>query len=152
MRCPYCLHATHPRVCLCLEFGPVFAAGFFSLSAVSTRVFSLSIFPGAVFYNVNVTTHISPGVGIEMKEEETRAENKFYKNNVAWKWTSEAGSQYRCGRVGRGIEPSSTPQVSHSHTQNASKTLVFALFDSCSWTDGPTDQQTDGPTDGQSLL
>ena len=52
------------------------------------------------------------------------------------------GSQYRCGRVGRGIQPPSTPQVHHSHTQNASKTLIFALFDSCSRTDGPTDRRT----------
>ena len=39
--------------------------------------------------------------------------------------TSDAGSQYRCGRVGRGIKAPSTPQVLHSHAQNASKTLVF---------------------------
>ena len=57
--------------------------------------------------------------------------------------TSDTGSQYRCGRVGRGIQPPSTPQVPHSHTQNASKTLIFELFDSCSQTDG----RTDGPTD-----
>ena len=57
--------------------------------------------------------------------------------------TSDAGSQYHCGWVGRGIQPPSTPQVPHSHTQNASKTLVFALFDSCSRTDGPTDRRTD---------
>ena len=60
---------------------------------------------------------------------------------------SDAGSQYRWGRVGRGLQPPSTPQVPHSHTQNASNTLIFALFNSCSRTDGPTDRRTNGKTD-----
>ena len=68
------------------------------------------------------------------------------------KETSDAGSQYCCGRVGRGIQPLSIPQVPHSHAQKASKTLVSSLFDSCPRTDGPTDRPTDRPTDGQSLL
>ena len=29
---------------------------------------------------------------------------------------SDAGSQYRCGRVGRGIQSSSTPQSPHMYT------------------------------------
>ena len=39
-----------------------------------------------------------------------------------------------------------------THTQKASKTLVFPLFDSLTRTDRRTDRWTDGPTDGQSLL
>ena len=49
--------------------------------------------------------------------------------------TSDTGSQYCCKRVGRGIQPPSTPQVPHSPTQKASKTLILALFDSSSRTD-----------------
>ena len=64
--------------------------------------------------------------------------------------TSDAGSQYRCGRVGRGIQPPSTPHPppTNTHTQKTSKTLVFQLFDLCV-TDGRTDGRTDGPTDGR---
>ena len=49
--------------------------------------------------------------------------------------TSYAGSQCRCGRVGRGMQPPSIPQVPHSQAQKVSKTLVSALFYFCSWTD-----------------
>ena len=41
-----------------------------------------------------------------------------------------------CGRVGRG-----------GYAQKPSNTLIFALFDSCPRTDGPTDRRTDRPTD-----
>ena len=62
--------------------------------------------------------------------------------------TSDAGSQYRCGRVGRGIQPPSTqrPPIL-KHTQKVLKTLVFPLFNSITMTDGPTDQWTNGRTD-----
>ena len=60
--------------------------------------------------------------------------------------TSDAGSQYRCGRVGRGIQPPSTPHAPPpTHIpKKISKTLVFPLFDS--WV---TDRRTDGRTDGR---
>ena len=67
--------------------------------------------------------------------------------------TSDAGSQYRCGWVGRGIQPPSTPKPTPTlkHTQKVSKMLVFLLFNSMT-PDGWTDQRTNGRTDGQSLL
>ena len=40
---------------------------------------------------------------------------------------SDVGSQYRCGRVGRGIQPQSIPQVPYSNAQKASKTLVSSV-------------------------
>ena len=49
--------------------------------------------------------------------------------------TSDAGSQYRCGRVGMvgasNPKPHPVPLPPHTrrHTQSASKTLVFPLFD-----------------------
>ena len=71
--------------------------------------------------------------------------NSSYLNSICTSsiLNQNKGSQYRCGWVGRGIQPPSTLQVPHSHTQNASKTLDFALFD------GPTDGRTNGPTDRQ---
>ena len=65
------------------------------------------------------------------------------------KVTSDAGSQYRCGRVGRGSQPWYTPNtppnsLSNTDTYTESfKTLVFSLFDLCSQTDGRTDRRTD---------
>ena len=47
--------------------------------------------------------------------------------------------------------PLPTPLPKQSHTQKASKMLVFPLFDSCTPTDRRTNA-TDGRTDGQSLL
>ena len=61
--------------------------------------------------------------------------------------TSNAGLQYHRGRVGRGVQPRSTPQPQPPHTQ-ASRTLVFPLFDSIT-IDGLTDQRADGWTDRQ---
>ena len=82
--------------------------------------------------------------------EFSKSPSKFSENSVRIQsnvfMTNDAGSQYRCGQAGTGIQPPSTPQVPHSHTQNASKTLVFALFDSCSRTDGRIDGRTDGRT------
>ena len=63
--------------------------------------------------------------------------------------TSDAGSQYRCGRVGRGIQPQSTLQVPRSHAQKAYK-RSFPHF--LTRVHGPADRRTDGPMDGQSLL
>ena len=62
--------------------------------------------------------------------------------------TSDAGSQYRCGRVGRGIQPQSAPKPTPTlkHTQKVSKTLVFPLFNSITMTDGPKERRTDGRT------
>ena len=63
--------------------------------------------------------------------------------------TSDAGSQYCCGWVGRGLQPPTKPQSSpltHKHTQKVSKTLVFPL-NHYGLTDGPTDLQNDRPTD-----
>ena len=42
--------------------------------------------------------------------------------------------------------PHPTPFPTQTHTQKASETLVFPLFDSWSWTNGPTDRRTDGRT------
>ena len=56
--------------------------------------------------------------------------------------TSGAGSQYRCGRVGRGSQPPSKPNtLSNTDTYTKSfKTLVFPLFNSCSRTNGRTNK------------
>ena len=40
--------------------------------------------------------------------------------------TSDAGSQYRCGRVGRGIQPPFTPQP--ARTQTYTKSIENARF------------------------
>ena len=49
--------------------------------------------------------------------------------------TSDAGPQYRCGRVGRGVQPPSILK----HTQKC----MFSHFLTWSpWTDGPTDGQS----------
>ena len=70
------------------------------------------------------------------------------------KETSDAGSQYRCGRVGRGIRP---PSIPTSNTQTYTKSIENARFPTFQLdhhdgrTNGPTDQRTDqrtnGPTD-----
>ena len=64
--------------------------------------------------------------------------------------TSDAGSQYRCGRVGRGIQPPSKPHSPPSYTQTHTKSIQNACF-STFWLDhyGPTDGLSDGPTGGQ---
>ena len=54
------------------------------------------------------------------------------------KKTSDAGSQYRCRRVGKGIKPPSTPQPPQTLKQTE-KVLI-------TMTDEPTDGRTDGPT------
>ena len=66
--------------------------------------------------------------------------------------TSDAGSQYHCGWVGRGIQPPSTPHAPPpTHIpKKISKTLVFPLFDlwvTDGWTDGRTDRWMDQRTD-----
>ena len=81
---------------------------------------------------------------------------------VSCKQTRDAGSQYRCGRSGRGSEPPSAPNSprnplpTQTHTQKTSKTLVFPLFDWCSRTNRQTGRRTNRPmdqrTNGQSLL
>ena len=62
---------------------------------------------------------------------------------------NDAGSQYRCGRVGRGILPPSIPHAPLTYTKNYLK-CSFSHFSTR--VHGPTDRPTDGPTDGQSLL
>ena len=62
--------------------------------------------------------------------------------------TNDAGSQYRCGRVDRGIQLPSTPQTP-LHTQTYIKSIQNAHF--CTYRldhlYGPTDQRTNGLTD-----
>ena len=66
---------------------------------------------------------------------------------VEEKITSDAGSQYRCGRVGRGIQPPSTPKPT-PNTQTYTKSIKNARFPTFQLDDhGPTDRRTDGPTD-----
>ena len=65
--------------------------------------------------------------------------------------TSDAGSQYRCGRLGRGIKPPTTPQTPF-HTQSYIKSIQNAHFSTFRLdhlygrTDGPTNGRTDGRT------
>ena len=66
---------------------------------------------------------------------------------------SDARSQYRCGWVGRGIQPPSTPQPT-SHTLTYTKTIYNARFptfqlDDLRRTDGRTDRRMDRRMDGQ---
>ena len=62
--------------------------------------------------------------------------------------TSDAGSQYRCGRVGRGVQPPSHPRPPHTHSNTqtitiaTSKMRVLTLFKSI-----VTDPRTNKPTD-----
>ena len=42
-----------------------------------------------------------------------------------------------------------TPLLTQTHTQKASKTLIFPLFDSCTRTDRWMDRRTDGWIDGR---
>ena len=62
---------------------------------------------------------------------------------IVSKKTSDAGSQYRCGRVGRGIQPPSTPQPT-PNTQTYTKSIENARFPTFQLDDhGPTDGRTD---------
>ena len=65
--------------------------------------------------------------------------------------TSDAGSQYRCGRVGRGVLPQFTPQpLPHSNMQEKYLKRSFPHFLTRSLsTDGRMDGRMDGRTDGQ---
>ena len=74
-----------------------------------------------------------------------------YNFNSSNKITSDAGSQYRCGRVGRGIQPPSTPKPT-PNTQTYAKSIKNARFltfqlDDPGRTDGPMDRRTNGRTD-----
>ena len=51
--------------------------------------------------------------------------------------TSDAGSQYRCGWVGRGIQPPSISHAPHTYTKNHRK-RSFSHFLTC--VHGPTNQ------------
>ena len=61
--------------------------------------------------------------------------------------TSDAGSQYRCGRVGRGIQALFTPQPT-SNTQTYTKSIENAHFQ-LDHHDGRTDRRTDRRTNRQ---
>ena len=71
--------------------------------------------------------------------------------------TSDAGSQYRCGRVGRGIQPPASPQphpqlpthtLTHTNTQCNNCSIINARFSHFQLErDGPTNRPTDRPTD-----
>ena len=63
---------------------------------------------------------------------------------------SDAGSQYRCGQVGRGIQPSFQP-LPLPHTQTVSKTFISPLFDSII-TDQWTDRWANGWMDKASYI
>ena len=78
----------------------------------------------------------------------TRYVGQYQKAYLFLVKTSDAGSQYRCGRVGRGIQPHPhpNPPPTLKHTLKVSKTLVFPLFNSMT-TDRRTDRRTDGRTD-----
>ena len=65
------------------------------------------------------------------------------------KQTSDAGSRYRCGRVGRGIQPPSTPQVPHGPNDMHKMHLKRSFLHFSTRVHGPTDQRTDGWTDGR---
>ena len=65
--------------------------------------------------------------------------------------TSDAGSPYRCGRVGRGIQPPSTPSPtplfltntdSHNGSLENARFRNFQLDHHDGPTDGPTDRRT----------
>ena len=61
--------------------------------------------------------------------------------------TSDAGSQYRCGRVGRGIQPPSTPHApphQHTYPKKHLKRLFFHFSTRALRTDGRTGRRTDG--------
>ena len=63
--------------------------------------------------------------------------------------TSDAGSQYRCGQVGRGIQPPFTPKPI-LNTQTYTKSIKNARFPTIQLDDpGRTDQRTDRRTDGR---
>ena len=62
--------------------------------------------------------------------------------------TSDAGSRYRCGRVGRGIKPPPhpTPSPPPPHTHNHNYSIINASFQFSRFRlkrDGPTDQRMD---------
>ena len=60
--------------------------------------------------------------------------------------TSDARSQYRCGRVGRGIQPPFTTQTT-PNTQTFTKSIKNARFvKSITASNGPMDQRMDGWT------
>ena len=66
--------------------------------------------------------------------------------------TSDVGSQYHCGQVGRGVQPPfilAHPAHTRTHTviMGASKMCVFAIFDLISMMDQQMDQWTNGWSD-----
>ena len=85
----------------------------------------------------------------EMKIGKKKKAVEHSLRDLYFRRTSDAGSQYRYGRVGRSIKPPSTPIVipnSQTYTKSV-KNACFPIFNSITM-----DRRTDGPTDGQSLL
>ena len=91
--------------------------------------------------------------------------NRLTLLSATCKLTSDTGSHYCCGWVGRGIQPPSTPNnptqhpFQHRHTHKKLQNACFSTFPlvlTDRRTDGPTNRRTnrltDQPTDGQSLL
>ena len=81
-----------------------------------------------VFENISVHCSANYNVQLALSLSSGRSMDLFPKKAL----TSDAGSQYRCGWVGRGNQPPSTPQPTPTlkHTQNVSKMLVFPLYNS----------------------
>ena len=74
--------------------------------------------------------------------------NKQYVSNAnaTTRCSRPAGSQYRCGRVGRGIQPPFTPPPPHSNVPKKYLKRSFSHF-LTRWP--PTDRRTNGPMDGR---
>ena len=88
----------------------------------------------------------------ETKEWKIKSMNSWIKWSASFSvigWTiSDAGSQYRWGQVGRGIQPSFTPSPNpHTLAHTRYTVTMGASFSQFSiqspwWYDGPTDQRT----------
>ena len=115
----------------CIDSFDSFPFGFQIYRVMNTQTWSSQIYPDCVIQKPQ-----SKRTGDIFAL--TRLED--FKDKV----TSDAGSQYCCGRVGRSIQPRSTPQLP-PHKQKVSRMLVFPLFDSII-KDGLTDRRTNGWT------
>ena len=89
-------------------------------------------------------------MGAEIRVISKRGRRLGSKEGVQKLWkrktkTSNAGSLYSCGRWAGTSNPHPYP-MPPTHTQKPSKsrTLIFALFNSCPRTNGPTDGSMDG--------
>ena len=101
-----------------------------------------------LFFKLIITSRSYSG------ESLTGSWNEFWNVRLVWRErlteeTRDAGSHYRCGRVGRGLEPPSPhPMLTHTNTVNHNCCIVNARFHTFwHYHHGPTDKQTDGPMD-----